>query len=93
MILLYHLIFAMLTSVLRNWGGSVALPIPKKVLAMAQMVAGSEVEIKVESGNIVISPARKLAYSFADLLAEHRQLKLPRDDAWLSSGPAGDELL
>ncbi len=83
----------MLTSVLRNWGGSVALPIPKKVLAMAQLVAGSEVEITVESGNIVISPARKSAYSFADLLAEHRRLKLPRDDVWLGSGPTGDELL
>ena len=83
----------MLTSTLRNWGGSVALPIPKKVLAMAQLGAGSEVEITVESGTIVISPVRKQAFSFSDLLAEHRKLKLPRDDAWLNTGPAGDELL
>lgn len=81
----------MLTSTLRNWGGSVALPIPKKILALAKMQAGREVEIAVEAGNIVISPARR--HSFAELLAEHRKLKLPRDDAWLDSAPVGAELL
>ena len=81
----------MLTSTLRNWGGSVALPIPKKILALAKMAAGREVEIAVESGNIVISPVRR--HSFAELLAEHRKLKLPRDDAWLATGPVGGELL
>ena len=83
----------MLTSVLRNWGGSVALPIPKKVLALARMGAGNEVEIAVESGNIVISPKRQARYSFSELLAEHRKLKLPRDAEWLDSAPmAGEEL-
>lgn len=81
----------MLTSTLRNWGGSVALPIPKKVLALAKLSAGREVEITVESGNIVISPARR--YAFAELLKEHRKLKLPRDDAWLDSAPVGGEML
>ncbi len=81
----------MLTSTLRNWGGSVALPIPKKILSLARMAAGREVEIAVQSGNIVISPVRR--YSFAELLAEHRKLKLPRDDAWLDTGPVAGELL
>ncbi len=81
----------MLTSILRNWGGSVALPIPKKILALAKMQAGREVEIAVEAGNIVISPLRR--HSFAELLAEHRKLKLPRDDAWLDAAPVHGELL
>ena len=81
----------MLTSTLRNWGGSVALPIPKKVLALAKLAAGREVEITVESGNIVISPVRR--HAFAELLAEHRKLKLPRDGAWLDATPVGGELL
>lgn len=81
----------MLTSILRNWGGSVALPIPKKVLALAKMSAGREVEIEVKAGSIVISPVR--GHSFADLLAEHRKLKLRRDDAWLDSPPVRGELL
>lgn len=81
----------MLTSTLRNWGGSVALPIPKKILSLAKMAAGGEVEITVDGGNIVISPVRR--HSFADLLAEHRKLKLPRDDLWLDAGPVGGELL
>ena len=68
----------MLTSILRNWGGSVALPIPNKVLALAKMSAGSEVEIAVRAGSIVTSPVR--CHLFAELLDEHRKLKLPRDD-------------
>lgn len=92
MILLYHLVeTTMLTSRLRNWGGSVALPIPKKILSLVKLAAGREVEIAVEAGNIVISPLRR--HSFAELLAEHRKLKLPRDDAWVDTGPAGGESL
>lgn len=81
----------MLTSILRNWGGSVALPIPKKILALAKLGAGHEVQIAVEAGNIVISPVRR--YSFDELMAEHRKLRLPRDDAWLDAGRVGGELL
>ena len=81
----------MLTSTLRVWGGSVALPIPKKILAIAKLAAGREVEITVEGANIVISPvARK---PFSELLAEHRKLDLPRDDAWIGSAPVGKEAL
>jgi antitoxin component of MazEF toxin-antitoxin module len=81
----------MLTSTLRVWGGSVALPIPKKILAIAKLAAGREVEITVEGENIVISPvARK---SFSELLAEHRKLDLPQDDAWIDSAPIGKEIL
>ena len=81
----------MLTTILRKWGGSVALPIPKKILELAKMEAGREVEIAVEAGNIVISPLRR--HSFAALLTEHHQLKLPRDDAWLDSAPVRGESL
>ncbi len=81
----------MLSSILRNWGGSVALPIPKKVLEPTRMSAGSEVEIEVKAGSIVISALR--GHSFAELLAEHRKLKLPRDDHWLDSKLARGELL
>jgi len=92
MILSYHLAKnIMLTSTLRNWGGSVALPIPKKVLALAKLSAGHEVEIEVREGSIVISPARNR--SFADLLAEHRKLRIPRDDTWLDTPPVDGELL
>ena len=81
----------MLTSTLRVWGGSVALPIPRKILAIAKLAAGREVEITVEGEKIVISPVA--AKSFSELLAEHRKLDLPRDDAWIDSAPAGEERL
>ena len=54
------------TSALRNWGDSVGLPISKKILALAKMAAGREVEIAVAGDNIVISPARR--YPFDELL-------------------------
>lgn len=81
----------MLTSTLRVWGGSVALPIPRKILAIAKLAAGREVEITVEGEKIVISPVA--AKSFSELLAEHRKLDLPRDDAWIDSAPVGKETL
>lgn len=81
----------MLTSTLRIWGGSVALPIPKKILAIAKLAAGREVEITVEGANIVISPVTRK--SFSELLAEHHKLNLPRDDAWIDSAPVGKEAL
>ena len=81
----------MLTATLRTWGGSVALPIPKKVLALAKLAAGHEVGIAVEAGNIVISPMRR--HTFDELLAEHRKLRLARDASWLDSKPVGGELL
>jgi antitoxin component of MazEF toxin-antitoxin module len=71
----------MLTSTLRNWGGSVALPIPKKLLASLGLVAGAEVSLDISDGRLVISPAR--TFTFEQLLAEQKALKLDLDREWL----------
>ena len=71
----------MLTATLRNWGGSVALPIPKKLLTALGLQAGAEVSLDVNNGKLVMAPAR--AYTFEQLLSEHKALKLDIDHEWL----------
>ena len=70
------------SATLRNWGGSVALPIPRNLLAMLSLEAGKVVDIDVQDGRIIIQAA-KPKYSFEQLRAEHKALKLPKDAAWL----------
>lgn len=71
----------MLTATLRNWGGSVALPIPKKILSVLGLQAGAEVSLEVHNGQLMIASVH--AYSFEQLLAEHKALKLDADPEWL----------
>ena len=60
-------------STLRNWGGAVAVSLPKKLLASLELRAGSEVVVKLKGGNIVLSPARGRV-TLAQLEKEQRAL-------------------
>jgi len=71
----------MQTAKLRKWGGSVALPIPPSALRTLGLEANDEVSLDVADGRLIISPTRK--FTFDDLLAEHRLLRLDRDTEWL----------
>ena len=51
----------------RKWGNSLALRIPKRVAADAQLLEGTEVELAVESGRLVIT-CTVPAYRLEDLL-------------------------
>ena len=82
---------------LRTWGGAVAVSLPKKVLAMLELKAGSEVEVKVQDGKIVLSPARA-RFSLAQLEKEQRALERKLgarvvDLEWLGDRPLGREEL
>ncbi len=70
------------TATLRNWGGSVALPIPRNLLAMLSLEAGKEVDMDVQDGRIIIQ-ASKPKHSLEQLMKEHKALKLPKDTQWL----------
>ena len=72
----------MTVATLRRWGRSVALPIPKKLLSQASLEVGHEVEMKFEEGRLVIGLAKR-KFTLAQLMKEHKALKLPRDKAWL----------
>lgn len=87
----------MTTSTLRTWGGAIAVSLPKKVLAMLGLQAGTEVAVSVENGNIVLSPSRA-RFTLAQLEKEQRALERSGDGAavdrdWHESPARGRELL
>jgi len=86
----------MATVTLRNLGGSVVMAVPKKILSLVDLRAGSQVEISVEKGRVVVEPKAKPHYTLAELLAKCRRtdiLNRRRDRAWLDSPPVGKEIL
>ena len=86
----------MSTVTLRNLGGSVVMAVPKKILSLVDLHAGSEVEISVEKGRVVVEPKKKPRYTLAELLAKCRRsdiLNRKRDRDWLDSPPVGKEVL
>jgi len=86
----------MATVTLRSLGGSVVMVVPKKILSLVDLKAGSRVRIGIENGRVVIEPLAKPHYTLAELLAKspRNALKPSRDDrAWLSGGPVGKEAL
>ena len=73
------------------------MSLPKKILALLDLQVGSEVEVKVEDGRIVLSPARP-RFSLEQL--ERQQKSLERklggplvDPDWLEDAPRGRESL
>lgn len=82
----------MYTTYLRKVGGSVMLALPPAILDMLDLSAGSTVGLTVAQGKITIETSR---YSLEELLAQcDPQVPMTEEDqAWLSDGPAGGELL
>ena len=81
---------------LRNLGGSVVMAVPKKILNLVQLDAGSKVDLHVEHGRLIVAPRKKPKYTLQELLSRCRpgDLKPKRGDrAWLSGGPVGKESL
>jgi antitoxin ChpS len=58
------------TATLRTVGGSIVIAIPKRLLEMVQLQAGSKVDINVEQGHLVVIPQKKIRYMLSDLLAQ-----------------------
>jgi antitoxin ChpS len=86
----------MATVTLRNLGGSVVIAVPKKILSLVDLRAGSQVQISVEQGRVVVEPKKRPHYTLTELLANTRKSDLYnrwRDRAWVSGGPVGKEAL
>jgi antitoxin ChpS len=86
----------MTTVTLRNLGGSVVVAVPKKILSLVDLKAGSQVRIGVENGRVVFETQPKPRYTLAELLAKssRKALKPSREDReWLSGGPVGKEAI
>ena len=53
----------------QKWGNSLALRIPRSFAAETEIEQGSEVELSLEEGRLVMTPVEKKAYSLDRLLA------------------------
>ena len=80
----------MKTSV-QKWGNSLALRIPKAYAVGAELVAGSEVELSLHEGTLVVNPVRRRSHSLKELL---KRIKPGNLHAAVKSGvPVGNEVL
>ena len=86
----------MATVTLRNLGGSVVMAVPKKILSLVDLEAGSRVEVRVERGRLIVEPATRPRYILAELLSRCRRSDLApqrKDRAWLQARSVGREEL
>ena len=81
------------TATLRTVGGSVVMAIPKRLLELVHLQAGSQVEIDVWQGRLIVIPQKKKSYKLSELLAQC-QPSLPitaEEQAWLDAPALGLE--
>ena len=84
----------MSTTNLRRVGGSIMMAVPRALLDQLNLRAGSQVEIEIDHGRLIVEPA-KPRYSLEELLAQCDTTESMSADEreWLDSGPVGRELL
>jgi len=75
---------------LHRWGNSVGLRVPKPMLQQLGLAEGSQVEVKIEAGRLVIEPARPARMTMAELLEGFTSGERPGEVDW--STPAGREV-
>ncbi len=78
----------MLTRI-QKWGNSLALRIPKAYATEVSLLEGSEVNIKVEGGKIIVEPTND-NYPLEDLLAKVKEENTHTEYSW--GKPTGKEL-
>ena len=74
---------------IQKWGNSLGLRIPRALAEEAGVVAGSEVDLSIRRGDLVVKPARRTKYRLNDLL---RQMTSKNIHAEVDAGaPVGRE--
>ena len=81
------------TATLRTVGGSVVMAIPKHLLELVHLQAGSMVDIDVQQGRLIVAPQKKKRYKLSDLLARcDPALPIAAEEReWLDAGAVGLE--
>jgi antitoxin MazE len=75
---------------IRKWGNSLAIRIPKAFADEVGLDHGSQVELQIMGGQLVLRPIRKPAYDLATLLS---QVTVANQHAEVDMGAsAGDEV-
>jgi antitoxin MazE len=79
-----------MSATLHRWGNSVGLRLPKPLLEQLGLGEGSKVELKVESGRLIIEPERKRRLTMAELLEGYSPDDQPGEVDW--GPPVGCEV-
>ena len=81
------------TATLRTVGGSVVMAIPKHLLELVHLQAGSMVDIDVQQGRLVVAPQKKKRYTLSELLAQcDPALPIAAEEReWFDAGAVGLE--
>jgi antitoxin MazE len=66
---LYILLELAMQTKIQKWGNSLGLRIPKSFAEQADVKAGSEVDLTVEEGELIVRPVRRPRYELKELLA------------------------
>lgn len=73
------------------WGNSLGLRIPAPVAREANLSHGSEVDLQLEGGKIVLTPLRQTKrYKLKSLLSQVTVENVPEADVW--GAPVGREV-
>lgn len=82
------------TTNLRKVGGSVMLAVPRAILDLLHLEAGSTVGLAVDGERLVVQPQPKPRYTLDELLAQcDPSAEIAGEErAWLELPPAGREL-
>lgn len=83
----------MSAATLRSVGGSVVLAIPKRILELVHLQAGSQVDFDVQQGRLIVIPQRKKHYTLSELLSQcDSSLPLSQEEQeWLDAPAVGLE--
>ena len=66
----------------QKWGNSLAIRIPRSFALETQLGNGTEVELQMKSGSLVISRARRNSYRLSDLLSQVRRTNVHSETEW-----------
>jgi antitoxin MazE len=73
------------------WGNSLGFRIPALIARDTKLAHGSEVDLQVEAGRIVLTPLRRIKrYELKSLLGKVTANNIPAGDIW--GAPAGKEV-
>lgn len=81
------------TTNLRKVGGSIMMAVPRAVLDMLKLSAGSTVAVSVDGGRLIVEPQHRPQYTLDELLAQcdPNAPITDEDRAWLDAPNVGDE--
>jgi antitoxin ChpS len=83
------------TTNLRKVGGSVMLAVPRAVLEVLGLRAGTKVGLVVERDRLVVAPQKRPHYTLNELLAQcHPKAHRSKEEReWVKGKPVGRELI